>query len=201
MNVGVLGGTFDPIHRGHIIVAEEVRERLNLALTLFVPAGQPWLKTDTPISAQEHRVEMVRLVVADKPYFKLSLVEIERAGASYMADTLAELHAQLGPGKELFLILGCDSLAELPQWHEPAQIIQLAYLVVAPRPGCPSPNLKALEASVPGISRRLMMMESPEIDISASVIRDRVSRGLSVHHLVPEPVNRYIKQHRLYATQ
>ncbi len=200
MNVGVLGGTFDPIHLGHLVLAEETRTRLNLALTLFVPAGQPWLKAGAPISVVEHRVEMVRLALADKPYFKLTMVEVERAGPSYTIDTLAELHTQIGDEDELFLILGWDSLSELPQWREPSQIIKLCYLVVAPKPGCPRPNLSVLETSIPGISRRVMLMEKPEIDISSSSIRDRVARGLSVRHLVPEPVNRYIKQHKLYVT-
>jgi len=201
MNIGVLGGTFDPIHNGHLIVAEEARARVNLAETLFVPAGQPWLKTDRPISAVEHRVEMVRLAIADKPYFKLSTVDIERADASYTIDTIADLQGQIGAEDELFLILGWDSLAELPQWHEPSQLITMCRLVVVPRPGYPRPKLKKLEASIPGLSQRVMFMEGPEIDIRASLVRERVAKGLYVRHLVPEPVNRYIKQHKLYVTQ
>jgi len=200
MNIGVLGGTFDPIHLGHLIVAEEVRARLNLAEILFVPAGQPWLKMDSPILAAEHRVQMVRLAIADKPYFKLSTMEIERPGPTYTVDTIAELQGQLGAGDELFFILGWENLAELPQWREPSRLIKMCHLVVAPRPDYPRPNLKALEAIIPGLSQRVMLMDKPEIDISASVIRDRVARGLSIRHLVPEPVNRYIKQYKLYLT-
>ncbi len=201
MNIGVLGGTFDPIHNGHLIVAEEARARVNLAETLFVPAGQPWLKMDRPISAVEHRVEMVRLAIADKPYFKLSTVDIDRASPSYTIDTIADLQGQIGAEDELFLILGWDSLAELPQWHEPSQLITMCRLVVVPRPGYPRPKLKQLEASIPSISQRVMVMDGPEIDISASLVRERVAKGLYVRHLVPEPVNRYIKQHKLYVTQ
>jgi len=198
VNIGVMGGTFDPIHMGHLIVAEEVRNRINLAEILFVPAGLPWLKTERPISAAEHRVEMVRLAIADKPYFKLSTVDIERAGPSYTVDTIADLQGQIGAEDELFLILGWDSLADLPQWHEPSRLITMCRLVVVPRPGYRRPKLRSLKASIPGISQRVMLMDGPEIDISASNIRDRVAKGLSVHHLVPEPVNRYIKEHRLY---
>ena len=198
MNIGVMGGTFDPLHNGHLIVAEEARTQVNLAEILFVPAGQPWLKTDTSISPAEHRVQMVRLTIADKPYFKLSTMEIERAGPSYTVDTIAELKGELGAGDELFFILGWDSLVELPQWWEPARLIEICHLVVVPRPGYPAPDLNSLEAAIPGLSQRVMIMDGPEIDISASVIRDRVARGLSVHHLVPEPVNRYIKQYGLY---
>ncbi len=201
MNIGVLGGTFDPIHKGHLIIAEEVRTRLNLAEVVFVPAGLPWLKPDKPISAVEHRVEMVRLAIADKSYLKLSTVDIERAGSSYTVETIADLQGQTGAEDELFLILGWDSLAELPQWHEPSRLIKMCHLMAVPRPGYPRPKLKSLEASIPGISQRIMFLDAPEIDISASNIRDRVAKGLSVRHLVPEPVNRYIKEHGLYITQ
>jgi len=200
MNIGVLGGTFDPVHNGHLIVAEEAKTRLNLAEVIFVPAGQPWLKADIPISPAEHRLQMLRLAIADKPHFKLSTIEIERPGPSYSVDTIAELQGQLGSEDELFFILGWDSLAGLPQWREPSRLIKLCYLVAVPRPGSSQPKLKALEASIPGISQRVMLMDKPEIDISASAIRDRVARGLSVLHLVPEPVNRYIKEHKLYVT-
>ena len=200
MNIGVLGGTFDPVHKGHLIVAEEAKTRLNLDEVIFVPAGQPWLKADIPISPAEHRLQMLRLAIADKPHFKLSTIEIERAGASYSVDTIAELQGQLGNGDELFFILGWDSLAELSQWREPKRLIKMCYLVAVPRPGYPRPKLKALEASIPGISQRVMLLDEPYIDISASAIRDRVARGLSVRHLVPEAVNRYIKEHGLYGT-
>jgi len=198
MNIGVLGGTFDPVHNGHLIVAEEAKTRLNLAEIIFVPAGQPWLKADRPISSAEHRLQMLRLALADKPYFKLSTLEIERTGPSYTVDTIAELRDKLGSEDELFFILGWDSLAELPQWREPSRLIKMCYLVAVPRLGCPRPKLKTLEVSIPGLSQRVMLIDKPKIDISASAIRERVARGLSVRHLVPEPVNRYIKEHKLY---
>lgn len=144
---------------------------------------------------------MVRLAIADKPYFRLSTVEVERAGSSYTVDTIADLQGQIGAEDELFLILGWDSLAELPQWQEPSRLITMCRLVVVPRLGYPRPKLKSLEASIPDISQRVMLLDKPKIDISASNIRDRLAKGLSVHHLVPEPVNEYIKQHRLYLTK
>ncbi|MFQ6121703.1 MAG: nicotinate-nucleotide adenylyltransferase [Dehalococcoidales bacterium] len=198
MNIGVLGGTFDPVHNGHVVIAEEAKTRLSLAEIIFVPAGQPWLKADKPISSAEHRLQMLRLAIADKPFFKLSTIEIERAGPSYTVDTIAELRGQLGSEDELFFILGWDSLAELQQWREPSRLIKMCYLVAVPRPGYPRPKLKVLEASIPGLSQRVMLMKEPEIDISASAIRERVAKGLSVRHLVPEPVNKYIKEHKLY---
>lgn len=201
MNTGVLGGTFDPVHNGHIMLAEEARARLNLAEVLFVPAGQPWLKGDSPISAAEHRVQMVRLAIAARPYFRLSTVEIERAGPSYTVETITELQAQRGAGDELFFILGWDSLAQLPQWREPSRLITICRLVAIPRPGYPRPDLNSLEAVIPGLSRRLILLDKPEVDIGATEIRNRVAHGLSIDHLVPEPVDAYIKRHKLYLTQ
>ncbi|MFC1903189.1 nicotinate-nucleotide adenylyltransferase [Chloroflexota bacterium] len=201
MNIGVLGGTFDPIHKGHLVLVEEARGRANLAEILFVPANLPWLKTDRSITPVEHRVEMVRLAIADNPYLKLSTVDIERGGPSYTVDTISDLQGQIGAEDELFLILGWDSLAELPQWHEASRLITMCHLVVVPRPSFPRPKLKSLDKSLPGTSKRVMLIDEPYIDIGASNIRERLAKGLSVLHLVPEPVNRYIKEHRLYSTE
>jgi len=198
MNIGVLGGTFDPIHNGHLIVAEETKARLNLAEVLFVPAGLPWLRVDSPISAAEHRIQMVRLAIGNQPYFKLSTTEVERAGPSYTVDTIAELKGQLGAGDELFFILGWDSLAELPQWREPERLIKMCRLVAVPRVGYLVPDLKALEAAIPGLANRVILLDTPLIDISASLIRKRVAQGLSIGHLVPAPVDRYIREQGLY---
>jgi nicotinate-nucleotide adenylyltransferase len=198
MNIGVLGGTFDPIHVGHLLVAEEARARLNLAQVLFMPAGQPWLRLNNAISSAKHRVEMVRLAIAGKPDFKLSTMEIERPGPTYTVDTMAELHAQINAGDELFFILGWDSLTQLPQWQEPSRLIELCRLVAVPRVDCPVPDLASLETAIPGLSSRVILLDEPHIDISASEIRRRVAQSLSIHNLVPEPVERYIKEHRLY---
>ncbi len=200
MNIGLMGGTFDPIHNGHLVVAEEIRSRLDLAVLLFVPAGQPWLKMGNPVSLAEDRVHMVRLAIADKPCLKLSTMEVERPGATYTVDTIAELQAQLGAENDLYFILGWDSLAELPQWKEPSRLITMCRLAVVPRPGYPRPDLKALEARIPGSSQRVILMDKPEIDISASEIRDRIAQRLSISHLVPGPVESYIRRHRLYMT-
>ncbi len=200
MKVGVLGGTFDPIHTAHLVMADEVRVRLNLDEILFVPAGEPWLKTAHFILLAEHRVQMVRLAIKGRPHFKLSTVEVERAGPSYTVDTIAELRQQLSIEDDIFFILGWDSVAGLPQWREPARLIEMCYLVAVPRPGYSAPDLPALESLIPGISERLVMMDKPEIDISSSAIRERVARGLPIRHLVPEAVVRYIRKNRLYLT-
>ncbi len=201
VNIGILGGTFDPIHNGHIMVAEEVRDRLDLTEVLFVPANQPWLKDNSSISAAGRRVQMVRLAVATEPYFRLSTMEIDRAGLSYTVDTITQLQAELGVGAELFFILGWDNLAQLPQWREPARLIKTCHLVAVPRPGYALPDLDSLEVALPGLSRSLVVLDKPEVDISATEIRKRVARGLSIGHLVPEPVDEYIRQHKLYLSQ
>jgi nicotinate-nucleotide adenylyltransferase len=198
MKIGVLGGTFDPIHNGHLAIAEKARAQLNLAQVLFVPAGRPRLRKTAPVASPEQRVQMVRLALADKPYFKVSTIEVERRGHSHMVDTIAELRKQFGSKDELFFILGWDSLAELPRWIEPSRLIKMCRLVAVPRPGYNQPDLKTLETDIPGLSWRVILLDEPRIDISATEIRSRVSRGLSITHLVPALVDEYIKQHKLY---
>ncbi len=199
MNRGVFGGTFDPIHNGHLMVADEVRERLNLEEIVFVPAGQPWLKTDWVISAAEDRLRMLHLALDGKPEYKISDMEIAKGGPSYTIDTIREMRRETGGEDELFFILGEDNMCQLPQWREAAELIKLCYLVAVPRPGSARAKLKDLEESLPGITERVMVLKRPEIDISSSNIRERVGQGLSVRHLVPEAVNRYLKQKGLYA--
>jgi nicotinate-nucleotide adenylyltransferase len=143
---------------------------------------------------------MVRLAIADKPYFKLSTMEVERAGPSYSVDTIAELEGKIGAGDKLFFILGWDNLVQLPQWHEPYRLIKMCQLVAVPRVGYPTPDLNPLESAVPGLSQHTILLETPRIDISASKVRNLIAQGLSMHHLVPEAVERYIQQHKLYVT-
>jgi nicotinate-nucleotide adenylyltransferase len=198
LNIGVLGGTFDPIHRVHLMIAEEARTRLDLSEVLFVPAAKTPLKEDVSISSVKHRVQMVLLAIAGYPYFKLSTIEIDRPGISYTVDTISGLHSKLGNEDELYFIIGCDSLNQLPRWKEPSRIIEMCRLVAVPRPGCSFDDTDALDRVIPGLSRKLILLDKPEVDISATEIRDRVARGLSISHLVPEPVEEYIKKHKLY---
>ena len=198
--IGVLGGTFDPIHLGHLIVAEDLRQKLGLGEVLFVPAGRPWLKLkeEKPISPAEHRLAMVRLAVASNPYFKVSTMEIDRPGLSYSIDTVLELKAKLGAKSEIYFIVGPDALAELPKWKDPARLVEICQVVGIGRPGYAKADLLKLERSIPGVSQRIMLMNVPQIDISATEIRKRVARGLSIRYLVPEAVEKYIQEHELY---
>ena len=200
MKIGILGGTFDPVHFGHLAVAEEARVSLGLSEIILVPAGQPLLKPPHPITSAEHRLQMLRLAIADSPRYTLSTLEIERAGPSYAVETIAALTYQRGSEDELYFIMGWDSLAHLAAWREPSRLIRMCYLVAAPRPGAHGPDLDALEADIPGISRRVVFLDKPHIDISASAIRELAAQGLSLRQLVPEPVAGYIKQHKLYST-
>ena len=196
MNIGVLGGTFDPIHIGHLVVAEEARIKLELREVLLVPAGQPWLKQDRNITPAVHRVEMVRRAIADNLHFKLCALEVERPGPSYTVDTLTMLRKQLGSEASFFFILGRDTLAELPLWKEPEKLLQLCRLVVAPRLG--SRDLKHLEAAVPGLLDKVIQLDMPVIGISSSGIRQRIAQGLPIRYLVPSVVETYIREQRIY---
>ena len=198
MDIGVLGGTFDPIHSGHLVIAEEARLKLDLKRVIFVPAGQPWLKTDREITPAVHRIEMVKRAIARKTDFELSTIEVNRPGPSYAVDTVAILKQQLGEEARIFFLIGWDSLVELPQWHDPARLVQLCKLVGITRSGLSRPNLKSLEPSIPGITKNVVWLDIPPIDISSSDIRDRVARGLSIHGLVPDNVESYIKGNKLY---
>jgi len=197
MRIGILGGTFDPIHLGHLIIAEEVRIKLGLNEIIFIPTGQPWLKVDHSVTPAIHRTEIVRLAIEGNPYFELCTLEVERTGPSYSVDTVAALREQLG-AQPLFFILGSDSIAELHLWKEPSRLVQMCQLVVVPRVGLLTPELNSLERSIPGVRDRVIQLDAPVIDISSSEIRQRISLGLSVRYLVPDKVVKYIYEKELY---
>jgi nicotinate-nucleotide adenylyltransferase len=201
MKIGVLGGTFDPVHLGHLKIAEESRHSLNLSEVIMLPSGQPPFKPGYLITPAESRLEMLHLAVADRPHLRVSAMEIERPGPSYTVDTIAALRDQYGREDEIFFILGWDSLEQLAEWREPSRLITMCYLVAVPRPGWPPPDLEALEAGVSGISQRVVLLEKPEIDISSTAIRELAARGASIDHLVPGPVAEYIREHNLYLTR
>jgi nicotinate-nucleotide adenylyltransferase len=198
VNIGILGGTFDPIHIGHLVVAEEARITVGLREVLFVPAGQPWLKQDRDITPAVHRVEMVHRAIADNPYFKLSTLEVERPGPSYTVDTLTLLQKQLGSEASLFFILGRDTLAELPLWKEAQKLVQLCRLVVPPRLG--SRDLRHLEEAIPGLLERVIQLDMPVIGVSSSEIRQRIAQGMPIRYLVPPEVEKYIAEQKIYPT-
>lgn len=198
MRIGVFGGTFDPIHSGHLVIAEDVRRELGLDEVLFMPAGQPWLKAERDVTEAAHRLEMAMLATALNPHFNVSTIELERPGPTYTVDTIAELKSGVAAGAELCFILGLDALAELPQWKDPERLVNMCRLVGVRRPGYEKLDLRPLEAAVPGASEWVMMVDTPLIDVSATDIRSRVSQGISIQGLVPQTVEDYIAQHGLY---
>jgi nicotinate-nucleotide adenylyltransferase len=198
MRIGVLGGTFDPIHLGHLAIADEAFRLLELRKLIFMPAGHPYFKDSAAISPAEDRIKMLELAIAGQPEYAVSRLETERKGPSYAVDSMDKIKKQLDPSDELFFIMGWDSLMTLPLWHEADRLIRLCRVVAAPRPGYPEPDLNALEKDLPGIAERAIVMARPQIDISASLIREKVCRGLSIDGLVPPAVCRYIQDKGLY---
>jgi nicotinate-nucleotide adenylyltransferase len=195
--IGVIGGTFDPIHYGHLAAAEEARVRVNLEKVLFVVALLPPHKLDEDVTPVEHRLAMVRLGIASNPYFEISQVDLDRPGPSFTVDTISILQEQWGPDVKLVFVMGLDSLVELPTWHQPERLIRLCHLVAVSRPGF-EVDMRQLEASMPGISSRLQIIHMPEVDISSSDLQRRVKEGLPIKYQVPEEVERYIIEHHLY---
>lgn len=195
--LGVLGGTFDPIHVGHLAVAEEAREALGRARVLFVPAGQPPHKVPGSVSRVGDRVAMVQLAIADNPAFELSMIEVQREGPSYTVDTLEAL-ARTNPGAQLHLILSAETFAELPTWHEPERLFEVARMAVVPREGYPAPDPAWLARAFPGREDRVEYLGGPRLELSSTALRARVAAGRSIRYLVPAAVEAYIADHDLY---
>ncbi len=197
MRVGVLGGTFDPIHLGHLILAQTAWEQLSLHRLLFVPAGQPWRKAERPITPGHHRLAMVRLALEGSP-FEAWRGELERPGPSYTVDTLQQLRSELDTPK-LFLVMGYDSLLDLPNWHRPHELVALATLAVAGRPSAGDEEaLAQVMAQLPQLADRIVWLDMPLIGISSTMVRQRVQSGRSIRYLVPKAVEDYILEHVLY---
>jgi nicotinate-nucleotide adenylyltransferase len=199
--VGVLGGTFDPIHYGHLVIAEQVREALALDRVLFVPASEPPHKIGVPITPARHRAAMVELAIAGNAAFAMSRVELLRAGPSYTADTLASLAAEAaeaGTDRDFFFILSSEALASLENWHDPDRILALSRLAVVPRPGTWLPDRAELVARFGDRADRIVAVETVPLAHSASAVRARASAGRSIRYLVPPAVEAYICDHRLY---
>ena len=200
MRVGVYGGTFDPVHFGHLILAEQCREQGRLDQVWFVPSPRPPNKLDRPLTRFEQRVEMLQLAVAGQPAFRIDEIEKERTGPSYTFETLAELHRR-HPGDDLFFLLGSDTLADLPSWREPGRIADLAGLLVVVRPGHAVLSAEELRARLHlGENDRLEMqiIEVPLIDISSRDLRRRAAAGRSLRYFLPRGVECYIEEKRLY---
>jgi nicotinate-nucleotide adenylyltransferase len=197
LRVGILGGTFDPIHYAHLAVAEEARVQLGLEPVVFVPAAQPPHKLGRTITAVHHRMAMLALALASNPHFAISPVDVERPGPAYTVDTLALFQDEWGPKAELYFIVGADSLLEMHTWYEPQRIIELAYLAVAPRP-LHLLDMDELENRLPGVAPRIRRVNAPRLEISSTDLRERVRTGQSIKYYLPEAIEQYILEHGLY---
>lgn len=202
MRIGIYGGTFDPVHYGHLLLAEQCREQCQLDEVRFVPAATPPHKQDDQIAAASHRVHMLNLALAGCPELTVSQVELLRDGPSYTVDTLQQLRVD-EPDSELFLLLGMDSLHDFPMWRSPEKILELAHVVAVNRrsqhdPQAEEAALSAGRQIAAGLDNRLQIISMPDIDISATDIRRRVAASRSIRFLTPRPVAMYIAEHQLY---
>lgn len=191
MRVGVMGGTFDPIHLGHLVAASEVAHRFDLDEVVFVPTGSPWQKSERQVSPAEDRYLMTVIATAADPRFSVSRVDIDRAGPTYTVDTLRDLSDSLGGAIELFFITGADALNDILSWRETDEVLRLAQLVGVTRPG----HVLADPGIAPG---RVTLLEVPALAISSSDVRARVAAGEPISYLVPPGVESYISKQGLY---
>ena len=191
--LGIMGGTFDPIHCGHLLLARNLLERLPLDRILFVPAADPPHKNHrTDIATGAHRWAMVKRAIADEPGFEVSSVELERNGKSYTVDSL-RLLGQRHPGSELFLLIGADNVSDISTWHDPEGILELATVVSGTR-------TETAAAEGNRLTHRIRRLPTPAYDISSTDIRHRLLQGQSIRYLVPEAVERYVAEHGLYSS-
>jgi nicotinate-nucleotide adenylyltransferase len=195
--LGILGGTFDPIHHGHLVAAQEAHQQLGLDQVLLLPAGSPPHKPHRPISAVHHRLRMLELTIVGKPHFSISRVDVERPGPHYTVDALGLLRATWGPESRFFFIEGSDSLADIPTWYRPERLLELCELAVVERPGSRT-YLPQLEERLPGLTARIHWVQMPFLEISSSDLRSRVREGRPISYLVPPAVEAYILEHGLY---
>ncbi len=199
MRLGLLGGTFDPVHRGHLALARAARDELGLDEVLFLPAGQPWRKAGQMIASNEHRLAMLRRALEGEAAIQVSRLELERPGPSYTADTLEALRDDR-PEDELFFLLGEDALMDLPNWERPRRIPELARLAVARRADSSPEALEEAERRLPGLGERVVWLKMPAVAVSATEIRERVREGQPIGGLVPATVEEYIRKQGLYST-
>jgi len=200
MRIGIFGGTFDPIHMGHLILAEQCRDRARLDQVWLLPSAHPPHKSGQPVTRFEQRCEMIELAIAGHAAFRVERIERDLPPPSYTAETLAELHRRR-PADELLLLMGSDQLPDLPNWYEPKRVVAQAGFVVVPRPGVAmwTSQQLASELGIDAAAVRLQFVESPMIEISSRELRRSLAEGRSIRYLVPRAVEEYIRDRKLYS--
>ena len=198
MKVGIMGGTFDPIHFGHLAMAESAREIFGLNEVLFIPSARPPHKVERQITPEVHRLMMTYLATQSNKFFQVSPMEFLRDGLSYTLDTVEALYKKFGASTELFFIIGADSMTDLPKWHKAQELVQKVHFIAAARPGV-NVNLEELENffGANGM-QHIHQIISPQLEISSTELRERVKAGRSIKYFVPEVVEEYILKERLY---
>jgi len=197
MRVGILGGTFDPIHIGHLIIAEEARVKINLEKIIFMPAGRPWMNGNQVITKPENRWDMTVLATSSNKWFDASPHELSRTEPTYTVDTLKQIRSE-NKNAEMFFILGQDAVGTFLNWKDPCGILELCTIVVAARPRNQELNITSLEQRCPGASKNVVILNSPLLSFSGTEIRRRVSQGRSIRYMVPSEVEGYIYRNHLY---
>ena len=196
--IGIMGGTFDPIDVGHLMTAEAVRDEFGLDKVLFIPAAVPPHKLDQQVTDARHRYLMTVLATTSNPHFDVSSIEMDRPGPSYTIDTIYELRRQYGENTDLFFITGADAIAEIPTWDRIEELLGLCQFIAATRPGF-LPNVDNIKEYFGELgSARIHRLETPELEISSTNIRDRLKRGFSIKYIVPPAVEDYIYKEGLY---
>jgi len=197
--VGIMGGTFDPLHQGHLVTAEEARTNFSLDCVIFVPAGLPAHKRKQQVTDPEHRYLMTFLAIMNNPYFSISRVEIDRQDASYTVDTLRFFSEAYGSGSQVFFITGADAILDILTWKNYEELLETCTFIAASRSGYPLEKLsETVEPYYPRIFERVHLMEIPAMAISSTSIRQRVREGRTIKYLTPEPVEQYIYKNWLY---
>jgi len=196
--IGIMGGTFDPIHIGHLVIAEAVRNEYNLDQVLFIPASTPPHKQNLAVTSAIHRYIMTVMATYSNPYFFVSTIEMERSGPSYTVDTILALMEQFGDQTEFYFIMGADSVQDLPTWNNAERLLELCSIIAAARPGCGGKIDDIIRHFGPIGQRRIHRLATPELEISSTDIRERVKTGNSIKYIVPDSVENYIGKEGLY---
>jgi nicotinate-nucleotide adenylyltransferase len=196
--MGIFGGTFDPIHIGHLVTAEAVRDEYGMDEVLFIPAAHPPHKQNQQVTPASHRFKMAVYATSSNPHFQVLSLELERPGLSYTIDTVYELFRRFGEGTEFYFITGADTIQEIHTWHRIEELLGICHFIAATRPGC-TPDIDSIRESFGRLGMaNIHRLSTPALEISSTDIRERVKRGYSIKYIVPEQVEAYIYKEGLY---